>query len=78
MKYSANNAWLTKSFNGYELIKFIPEGNPLEDILKTAENWKDDLLVLGRHGRTGLKHLFTGSVAERVLHHTNIPIMVVP
>ena len=68
---------LAEMYNGNELMKFMPEGNPEEDILKTAENWKADLLVLGTHGRTGLKHLFMGSVAERVLRHSNIPVMVV-
>ena len=68
---------LEKMYNGNELMKFMPEGKPEEDILKTAENWKADLLVLGTHGRTGLKHLFMGSVAERILRHSVIPVMVV-
>ena len=68
---------LAEMYNGNELMKFMPEGNPEEDILKTAENWNADLLVMGTHGRTGLKHLFMGSVAERVLRHSVIPVMVV-
>lgn len=68
---------LAEMYNGNELMKFMPEGNPEEDILKMAENWKADLLVLGTHGRTGLKHLLMGSVAERVVRHSNIPVMVV-
>ncbi len=68
---------LAEMYNGNELMKFMPEGNPEEDILKTAENWKADLLVLGTHGRTGLKHLLMGSVAERVVRHSVIPVMVV-
>ena len=68
---------LAKMYNGNEMIKFMPEGFPEEDILKTAENWKADLLVIGTHGRTGLKHLLMGSVAERVIRHSVIPVMVV-
>ena len=68
---------LAQMYNGNELLKFMPEGNPEEDILKTAQNWKADLLVLGTHGRTGLKHLLMGSVAERVMCHSNIPVMMV-
>ncbi|MGO3183930.1 MAG: universal stress protein [Aequorivita sp.] len=64
-------------YNGNELMKFMPEGKPEEDILKMAENWKADLLVLGTHGRRGLKHLFMGSTAERLVRHSNIPVMVV-
>ena len=68
---------LDKMYNGNELMKFMPEGNPQEDILETAKDWNADLLVLGTHGRTGLKHLLMGSVAERVLRHSDIPVMVV-
>lgn len=69
---------LAQMYNGKELLKFMPEGNPEEDIVKTAENWKADLIVLGTHGRTGLKHLLMGSTAERVVRHSSIPVMIVP
>ncbi|OJW85032.1 MAG: universal stress protein UspA [Bacteroidetes bacterium 46-16] len=69
---------LAKMYNGKELMKFMPEGRPVEDILETAKTWKADLLVLGTHARTGLAHLFVGSIAEQVLRHAVIPIMVVP
>ncbi|HHO53251.1 MAG TPA: universal stress protein [Deltaproteobacteria bacterium] len=36
-----------------------------------------DLLLLGTHGRTGLKRLFLGSVAERVVREANAPVLVV-
>ena len=65
---------LAQMYNGNELLKFMPEGNPEEDILKTAQNWKADLLVLGTHGRTGLKHLLMGSVAERVMRFLVYPL----
>lgn len=69
---------LAEMYNGNELMKFMPEGNPEEDIIKTADNWKADLLVLGTHGRTGLKHLLMGSTAERVMRHSDIPVLMVP
>lgn len=69
---------LSEMYDGKEVMKFMPEGKPEEDILKTAENWKADLLVLGTHGRTGLKHLLVGSIAEHVIRHSVIPVMVVP
>ena len=68
---------LAEMYNGNELMKFMPEGHPEEDILKTAENWKADLLVLGTHGRTGLKHLLMGSIAEHMIRHSVIPVMIV-
>ena len=70
---------LATMYNGEDLFKFMPEGtNPSEDIIKTAENWEADLIVLGTHGRTGLMHLLMGSTAEKVVRHSKIPVMVVP
>jgi universal stress protein A len=36
-----------------------------------------DLIVIGTHGRTGLKHVFIGSVAEKVVRHAPCPVLVV-
>ncbi len=68
---------LTEMYSGNEVIKFMPEGSPEEDILKTAENWNADLLVLGTHGRTGLKRILMGSIAEHIVRYSVIPVMVV-
>lgn len=45
-----------------------------EGILTFAEHNKIDMLAMGTHGRTGLAHLFGGSVSESVANHANIPI----
>jgi len=69
---------LADMYNGKELKKFMPEGNPVyKEIIKLAETWKADLIVMGTHGRTGLQHLLMGSVAEHVMRHSDIPVMVV-
>jgi nucleotide-binding universal stress UspA family protein len=70
---------LIKMYNGAKkLYKFIPEGFPNEEILNIAKEWEADMIVMGTHGRTGLSHLFSGSVAEHVVHHACIPVMVIP
>lgn len=69
---------LAKMYDGDDLVKLMPEGKPNEDIIKTAQSWEADLIVLGTHGRTGLKHLLMGSIAEHVVRHSDIPVMVVP
>lgn len=69
---------LATMYNGNSILKFMPEGHPTKDILKTAEIWEADLIVMGTHGRTGLMHLLVGSVAEYVVRHSKIPVMVVP
>ena len=69
---------LAEMYDGDSVMKFMPEGSPTKDIIKTAEAWGADLIVMGTHGRTGLLHLLVGSVAEHVIRHSNIPVMVVP
>ncbi len=53
-------------------------GDAGTEVLRLAEELKPDLIVVGTHGRTGLKHLFLGSVAERVVRMSRCPVLVVP
>jgi universal stress protein A len=48
-----------------------------EGILAAARDAGADLIVMGTHGRTGLAHLFLGSIAEKVLRHAPIPVLTV-
>ncbi|MFT3886161.1 MAG: universal stress protein [Flavobacteriales bacterium] len=57
---------------------FLPDGVPADGILSTAAEWQADLIITGTHGRTGLAHFFAGSVAEHVLRHATVPVLVVP
>jgi nucleotide-binding universal stress UspA family protein len=50
-------------------------GAPYEEILRAAEDF--DLVVMGTHGRTGLRHLLLGSVAEKVVRHAHCPVLTV-
>ncbi len=52
-------------------------GQPAETILTQAEQWRPDLIVMGTHGRTGLAHFLNGSVAEEVVRHARLPVLVV-
>ncbi len=49
-----------------------------EQIIATAQTLKVDLIVIGTHGRTGLRRVVLGSVAEEVLRHAPCPLLVVP
>ncbi len=69
---------LASMYDGKDVVRFMPEGIPKEDIIRTAENWNADLIVMGTHGRSGLLHFLMGSVAEHVLRHSKIPVMIVP
>lgn len=57
--------------------EYLVEGSPSPEIIKAAEEWKADLIVLGTHGRSGVSRAFLGSTAEAVLRHSQIPVLVV-
>lgn len=54
-----------------------PGEDVAERILLAAADWHADLIVMGTHGRRGLRRLVLGSVAERVLRSTTLPVLLV-
>lgn len=52
-------------------------GVPWNETVKLLQRDHYDLAVVGTHGRTGLKHVLLGSVAERVVRHAPCPVLVV-
>jgi nucleotide-binding universal stress UspA family protein len=55
----------------------IREGVPHEVILEEALSWGADLIVMGKLGRRGIAHILLGSVAERVIEFSEIPVLIV-
>src|SRR5437899_11734721 len=55
----------------------VREGPARTGILNVAREIGADLIVMGTHGRTGLAHIFFGSVAEYVVRHSHIPVLTV-
>ena len=53
------------------------EGNAAEEILRVAGEVGSDLIVMGTHGRTGLRWLLAGSVAVAVLHGATCPVLAI-
>ncbi len=51
-------------------------GMPADEITTELQTGAYDVVVMGTHGRTGVSHLLLGSVAERVLRHATIPVLV--
>jgi nucleotide-binding universal stress UspA family protein len=72
------NLLIDHIFKDFKVWTFIEEGKPFEVILKVAEEWEADWIVIGTHGRKGLSHLFVGSVAEKVIRHSARPLFVIP
>jgi nucleotide-binding universal stress UspA family protein len=51
-------------------------GSPVGEIVENARRERADLIVMGTHGRTGVKHVLLGSVAEGVLRRAPCPVLV--
>jgi nucleotide-binding universal stress UspA family protein len=58
-------------------IAAVREGDPRSAIVDEAEQWGADLIVVGSHGRTGLKRWLLGSVAQAVVGHAPCSVEVV-
>ncbi len=56
----------------------LADGGSGEAIARWAEEHGVDLIVMSTHGRTGLRRLALGSVAESILRHSRVPILVFP
>ena len=56
----------------------VPLGNPVEEILETANEEGCDVIVLGTHGKGFLKQTFFGSTAVKVLERTRKPVFIIP
>ena len=62
---------------GVNVAAAVREGRPYEEICAAAKALAADLIVLTTHGYTGLKHIWLGSTAERVVRHALCPVLVV-
>jgi nucleotide-binding universal stress UspA family protein len=68
-----------KKFAGdLKTTSFTEYGLSADGILKCSAEFNADLIVVGTHSRTGLERLFMGSVAEHVVRHSHVPVLVVP
>jgi universal stress protein A len=68
---------LSKSF-GVASEALVVDGPPPATIAELAKAQSADLVVMGTRGKTGLKHVLLGSVAEHVVRHSPVPVLVVP
>jgi len=55
----------------------LVEGGPTEQILKIGRRWRPDLIVIGTHGRGGVRRFLLGSVAEHVVRRASRPVLTV-
>ena len=62
---------------GVKVETLLFAGSPVEGVLGAIVDGGYDLVVMGTHGRTGMRHLFLGSVAERVVRLATCPVLTV-
>lgn len=62
--------------DGVKIETHVREGEPDEETIKLAETLKADMIVLGSHGRTGIKKVLMGSITEKVIAEAHCPVLV--
>lgn len=62
---------------GVEVREIVLEGHPVNEIIEFAESNNVDLIVMGTLGKTGFDRFLLGSVAEKVVRGSKVPVMVV-
>ena len=63
--------------DGIKVTSIMREGSIPEMILKVADEVHADVIAMSTHGRSGVQRWLMGSVADRVVHHAHIPVMLV-
>jgi nucleotide-binding universal stress UspA family protein len=64
--------------NDTTIQTIVKEGDFGEQILETATGINADIIVMGTHSRRGLEKILVGSVAEKVLRQSKIPLFIIP
>ncbi|WP_336037761.1 universal stress protein [Halobacterium yunchengense] len=62
---------------GVSVERALVDGSPSREIVRYAEDEGCDLVVMGTHGRGGIDRLLLGSVAEKVVRSSTVPVLTV-
>jgi nucleotide-binding universal stress UspA family protein len=62
---------------GVTATTLLKIGVPVDEINQAIDDHGVDLVVMGTHGRTGLRHLVAGSVTERVVRSSRVPVLTI-
>jgi nucleotide-binding universal stress UspA family protein len=63
--------------DGLAVEAVVVDGRAAEEILDYAQSNEVDLIVMATHGKTGISRWFFGSVAQKVLQHSAVPVLIV-
>ena len=73
----AMSQFVSENFEGVETKAEVVVGYAAEEILEIAEKEEADLIVMGTHGRKGIDRILFGSVAERVVKNSHLPVLTI-
>ena len=59
-------------------IELVKIGDPIDEIIETAQNTKSQLIIMGTHGASGLKRILFGSNTSAVISKSTIPVLAIP
>lgn len=62
---------------GITVRTMVSTGNAADEIIQAADDTKADLIAMSTHGRSGLRRLAFGSVTDKVLHRSHVPVLMV-
>ncbi len=69
--------YVTERAQGLEVEGNLIEGHPADEIIRYSEKNSISLIVMGTLGKSGLDRFLLGSVAEKVVRNSKIPVLVV-
>jgi nucleotide-binding universal stress UspA family protein len=62
---------------GVTVRTMVSTGNAADEIIKAVDDTGADLIAMSTHGRSGLRKLAFGSITDKVLHHSKVPVLSV-
>lgn len=69
--------FVSENFEGVEVKSEVVVGYAAEEIIDIAAKENADLIVMGTHGRKGIDRILFGSVAERVVKNSHVPVLTI-
>jgi nucleotide-binding universal stress UspA family protein len=76
-RLAMDNLTRSEAFKSVLCTQFVERGEVLEVVFKLVSRLHTDLIILGTHGRRGLKYVVLGSLAEQVFRHAACPVLTV-
>jgi nucleotide-binding universal stress UspA family protein len=74
----AMKKFVVESVDEYvEVKQVIRLGHPADEIARYAKEERMDLIIIATHGRTGLAHVMIGSIAEKVIRISSVPVLAI-